>query len=206
MAQQSNLYKYGVGLAEDVNVVSDSARDLGSVDVSEVGQTIIIDTEGEPRLGDVGVHNTVATDISAALDSTQASDALEVLATISQQLDTDVGEALNTQNNLDINIATTGVDTAADALNGDTEIVIHDPESQNHNAVTSFTHDVSTAMPSNAVPDGVEVLFQAAADNGQDVQVESINLPPGGVVSLQITNTDVVTTSGTGTINVLFET
>lgn len=211
---QSDLYKRGSGLAQNVDVISDSSRDLGTTDVGDVGSTVTIDTDGEPRLGEVAVHNTVDTDISAALQSTQSDDPLEVLAEITKAVDTDIGAALNNQDTLDINLATAAAAIAIEntvdtdigaALNADDEVTVHDPAAQNHDSVTSFSHDVSNDMPSNAVPEGVEVQFQADPNNSNTVTVENVVLPAGGTVGLQITNTDVVTTGGTGTINVIYE-
>ena len=154
---QSSLYKFGTGIASNVDVVSDDTRDLGNVDIGAFGSSVEITTPSNSyRLGEVAVHNTVATDISAALESTASSDRL---------------------------VATT----------------------RNQSSTTSVTHDVANALGANPVPEGVSVLFQADPSNGSNVPVDNIVLTAGDRLELDITNTNVVSTGGSGTINVHFE-
>lgn len=154
---QSSLYKFGTGIASNVDVVDDDSRELGNVDVGTFGSSVEITTPSDTyRLGDVGVHNTVATDISQALQSTQS----------------------------------------------DGVLVVANP---NYSSTTSFSHNVSNSMPDNSVPEGITVMFQADPANTNTVTIDGIVLTPGDSLNLEITNTNVVTTGGTGQINVLYE-
>ena len=81
------------------------------------------------------------------------------------------------------------------------------PALANHDSLTSFSVSPDQSMPSNAVPDGVEVVIQADGDNVDPVFVGQIELSPGSVLTLSVTDTDVIDTSGASgdQINVLFE-
>lgn len=68
---------------------------------------------------------------------------------------------------------------------------------ENHDSVQSFTHDPNTdgtSLPSNDVPHGIEVLVQASLsnDSASHVEVGNHELGPGDVVSLRVTNTNVI--------------
>jgi len=156
MTEQSNLYKRSSGLAQDVDIISDDSRQLGQTDVGSVGSAVTIETDGEPRLGEVAVHNTVDTQFDRALESSDADDK------------------------------------------------VHTAQ-PNYSSVESFVHSANDDMPSHEVPDGVEVRCQADPDNDNTVRVFDLRLEPGKIERFRVTNTDVLSTEGTGNINITFE-
>ena len=78
---------------------------------------------------------------------------------------------------------------------------------ENHDSLTSFSVSPDQSMPSNQVPNGVDVVLQADSNNIDPVYVGQIELSPGGVLTLAVSNTNVIDTSGAAgdQINVLFE-
>ena len=80
-------------------------------------------------------------------------------------------------------------------------------ELQNHDTITSFSVSPDQSMPSNAVPDGVTVVLQADPNNVDPVLIGQIKLSAGSVMTLAVSNTDAIDTSGSSgdSLNVLFE-
>jgi len=80
-------------------------------------------------------------------------------------------------------------------------------ELQNHDTITSFSVSPDQSMPSNTVPDGVTVVLQADPNNIDPVLIGQIKLSSGSVMTLSVSDTDAIDTSGSSgdQINVLFE-
>ena len=78
---------------------------------------------------------------------------------------------------------------------------------ENHDSLTSFSVSPDQSMPSNQVPNGVDVVLQADSNNLDPIYVGQIELAPGSVLTLAVSNTNVIDTSGApgDQINVLFE-
>lgn len=107
------------------------------------------------------------------------------------------------------------IDTDVAAIKADTDATA--AANANESSLTAFTHTTggttAEALPSNAVPDGIEVVVQAMADNSGPVYVgngttQAVHLAAEQSVTLAVTDTDLINvrtpTAGDG-VNVLFE-
>lgn len=80
----------------------------------------------------------------------------------------------------------------------------------NQSSVTAFSVSTGGALPSNTVPDNVDVTVLADPDNDANTDVNTdFPLTPGSAISLRVTNTDLITVgfNGTGTdsVSVIYE-